>query len=334
MDCLQVIDITKGHENSHPESRFPDVLPKHEFTLLLVAPPGSGKTNLICNLILRQYKGYFHKIVVCSPSYENDEKWEEVMTCKHVLVENKKLKELGLGTNYSTKETVDTLVLHPDPQRDESVLNGEELTTLKESKFDGIIPAEDFFTDLDLVVGRMQVQDDLIKDLKKLVGKKAKMTADRMLLILDDQAGMFKACSTNNPFANFIFRHRHYSCSVIVVTQDYHAMTAGIRKATMCAIFFDITNEKELKGIYEEHPCGLKYDQWIKVFKYCTRDEYAFMFINKYKPRGKRIFKNFLELITVADERNASPSKKRKRDAKEPTADDPESASVLAPPTA
>jgi Ni2+-binding GTPase involved in maturation of urease and hydrogenase len=51
---------------SHPPPKN-EVLPTHEFTFGIVAPPGSGKTNLICNLLLF-YKKYFHNIVVVSPS--------------------------------------------------------------------------------------------------------------------------------------------------------------------------------------------------------------------------------------------------------------------------
>lgn len=44
-----------------------DVLPSHEFSMGLIAPKGAGKTTLICNL-LNYYKGYFHSIIVFSPT--------------------------------------------------------------------------------------------------------------------------------------------------------------------------------------------------------------------------------------------------------------------------
>lgn len=51
----------------HPNVPHNPILPQHEFTLGLIAPKGSGKTTLIANL-LRFYKGYFHTIVVFSPT--------------------------------------------------------------------------------------------------------------------------------------------------------------------------------------------------------------------------------------------------------------------------
>jgi len=39
----------------------------------LIAPKGAGKTTVICNL-LEFYKGYFHTILVFSPTILSDEK--------------------------------------------------------------------------------------------------------------------------------------------------------------------------------------------------------------------------------------------------------------------
>lgn len=52
-----------------------DVLPKHEFTIGIIAPKGSGKTTVIANL-LKFYKGYFHTILIFSPTVASDEKWD------------------------------------------------------------------------------------------------------------------------------------------------------------------------------------------------------------------------------------------------------------------
>jgi hypothetical protein len=54
------------------------VLPKPPFRLLFIAPPHSGKTTTILNMILRRYFGYkeyFKKIVVWSPTLCQDPSW-------------------------------------------------------------------------------------------------------------------------------------------------------------------------------------------------------------------------------------------------------------------
>ena len=60
----------------HPPAQF-EQLPRHEFTMGLIAPKGAGKTTTICNL-LKFYKGYFNTILVFSPTIDSDEKWDWV----------------------------------------------------------------------------------------------------------------------------------------------------------------------------------------------------------------------------------------------------------------
>ena len=87
-DILKVVPLRepKGAEHPLPVS---DVLPKHEFSMLMIAPRGSGKTTLILNLITKMFKGYFHRIFVFSPTMAGDPKWEAAKKIKGVLGKNK-----------------------------------------------------------------------------------------------------------------------------------------------------------------------------------------------------------------------------------------------------
>jgi len=66
MKALQVKEIPVPLHSKHPHIKY-DQLPRHEFSMGIIAPKGSGKTTLICNL-LNAYKGYFNTIIVISPS--------------------------------------------------------------------------------------------------------------------------------------------------------------------------------------------------------------------------------------------------------------------------
>lgn len=85
---VEAIPTPKGFQHPPPPH---DALPKHEFTIGLIAPKGSGKTTALCNL-LKFYRGYFHSILVFSPTVANDDKWEWVKKQK-LLAENKPLKK-------------------------------------------------------------------------------------------------------------------------------------------------------------------------------------------------------------------------------------------------
>ena len=74
MKVLTVKEIPVQLGASHPNSPN-EVLPKHEFSMGLIAPKGSGKTTLLINLML-YYKKYFHTIIIFSPTVKNDDKWD------------------------------------------------------------------------------------------------------------------------------------------------------------------------------------------------------------------------------------------------------------------
>lgn len=296
------IDVVEPKDAHHHPSVYHKVLPQHEFSMLIVAPKGSGKTNFLCNLLLKHYKGYFHKALICSPTVNNDEKWEVVQNTKHVLKKNTKLKRIVDGET-GNKGKITRVVFHDDAElRKEAV---------EDDPFDGRIPKEDFFTDIAELPQRIAIQQNLIQELhdQHKLGKAAKFTADRMIVVLDDQAGMFKGGNTNNPMVNYVIRHRHVSSSVIIVTQAYKAIPKTIRTNCNALILFDIPNLSELKVIYEENPEGLNEDEWMRVYRHATQEPFSFMYINNKFDKGKRIYKNFTHLLQVG--RASSPARPR-----------------------
>lgn len=55
-------------------------LPKLHFVLGMVCPRGTGKSNIIINLISENcfYLRNFHKVFIFSPTFHNDTKWENI----------------------------------------------------------------------------------------------------------------------------------------------------------------------------------------------------------------------------------------------------------------
>lgn len=285
---MEVIDILRGNGLRHPDHKFPDLIPAHEFTWLMVAPRGGGKTNLICNLLLRFLKGYFHKILVCSPSVKSDQKWDIVKKTTGLIRENRKLKKYG----KLLKEPIgggEVLVMDPTTE------------SHAERKFDGKIPEDCFFEDLEECEIRMREQKEMIESLYEEFGSGNKFVADRVLLVVDDQAGKFKVHSYNNPMASFIMRHRHYGTSVICVTQAYKAITYAIRNNSVALSIFDVDNEEEKKLIYAENGCSMEYKEWEAIYQHCTRSPYSFMYINSTLPKGERIYRNLSKRIVYTE---------------------------------
>jgi hypothetical protein len=256
--------------------------------MIIIAPKGSGKTNLICNLLLKHYKGYFHRVLVSSPTVNNDEKWDLVKRTKNILAENKALdRELNLKSKGKKLKIV---------YSDEKSLQ-EQIKD--KNSWDGNIPEEDFFADLDRIPELIKNQQDILDKLKDIgVDEKRRYVIDRQLLIMDDQAGMFKQ-GTHNPLTNFVIKHRHTSTSVIIVTQAYKSIPKPIRNNCNAIIIFDIPNRSEMTAIYEENPNGLSLKDWISLYEHATSAPFGFLYINSKFVKGERMFKNFDTLLTI-----------------------------------
>ena len=290
---LNVVKIEPKNMKGHPLVKYP--LPRHEFSMLLVAPKGSGKTNLICNLILNHYRKYFHRILVVSPTIENDAKWDIVKSTSGILLENKRLKAvMGDGYDPESLKKLPKLVY----KQYEAHKIYEEDETLKKPKFDGRIPLEDFMEKMSEFLDVIAEQNELINWLKKEGHSEAKFIADRILVILDDQAGMFKGGNTNNPVVNYFIRHRHPNTSVIVATQANKAVPKTIRTNCNCLVAFEIPNQQELVTLYDEWPANLSMERWMALYEEAVGDPHSFLYINTHFPKGKRMFKNFTHWLT------------------------------------
>lgn len=305
MKTLQIKPVPVPPGCDHPKSPHM-CLPKHEFSMGLIAPKGSGKTTLIINL-LQFYKGYFHTIVVFSPTIRNDEKWKYVKELP-LLVENKPLKKFFKKQEEKRKKA-EYQVVEPAPK---NLYTGDVVQKLpkrnERDKFDPRIPDECFIVDYnhDTLAEILADQQKMIDYLEEL--DEPKYLANRMLFILDDLVGSsLYSSSRSNPFKMLNTNHRHFSCSLIEVSQAYREIQKTVRTNWSCLILFNIFNEKELEAIYEEFPMHLKRPQWDEVFQYCTGTDHDFLFYNmKQKDKRMRIMKNFQEFVFTGD------SKKRK----------------------
>ena len=292
---LEIKPIPVPASYVHPKPKY-EQLPTHEFTWGIIAPKGAGKTTMICNL-LEFYKGYFHNILVFSPTIDSDEKWD-VIKEKNLLVENKPLKEFlkSLENKKKQNKVVEDL---RDPTGLEGLVNKKEW-------FDPKIPEEHFIIDYDdTVLAKIMEEQKGVIDLLKKHGK-PKYLANRLLIIFDDQVGSALFSTRKGAYFNGLnTRHRHYSASFMIVSQGYKEIPKTTRTNWTCLTVFEIGNEKELEVIYEEFAMALKIKDWMEVYRYCVVEPHGFMYFNFQQPREDRIMKNFTEFLYVRDEEDA-----------------------------
>lgn len=291
---VKPVPVPKGSE--HPPPPNP-VLPRHEFTLGIIAPKGAGKTTLIANL-LYWYRGYFNQIYIFSPTVLSDEKWDWIKQQK-LLSENIPLKKWIKKEQQRRDGLLGKEIVGKPPIGTEF----DHRNTNEQEKFDAKIPEENFYhnyteRDLDKI---LSTQKQVIDALKKQ--DEPKYLADRILLIFDDLVGsaLFSQAH-DNLFKGFNTRHRHFSASIIMVSQGYKEIPKTIRTNWTALILFEIANDKEVYVIYEENTMGLKKDEWMELFEHCTSEKYGFMYLNAKADKGMRCMKNFDKFVRHSSE--------------------------------
>ena len=284
---MEIFPIPTGnHRHPDPPKK---VLPTHEFTMGIVAPPGSGKTNLICNL-LHYYKNYFHNIVVVSPSVYNDEKWNWVKK-QNLIADNTKLRKFLIELH--NEEEPYEVVKQPSSKSGIPIL----------PDYEPKIPEENFMYEFDESVLRdiWQQQQDMIEFLES--HDKTKHLANRILIVFDDMVGSsLFSNARDNFFKKMNANRRHISLSMLMVSQGYKEIPKLVRTCYSCLILFEIMSDKEIECILEEFPMGMKAEQWLECYKHCVDGEYNFLYYNMMRPKNERIMKNFDHVVYLEDE--------------------------------
>lgn len=290
---IKEIPIPSGAVHPSPPA---DILPRHEFTMGLIAPKGAGKTTLLLNLILF-YKKYFNQIIIFSPTIKNDEKWDYIKD-KELLVNNHALKKAYEIINEKKKNQTSIVGERPSTLM-------QDIRTAPEpvkKSFTGRIPEECFITEYDqsTLLGIINKQQTIVEFLDE--HGFTKHTADRILIIFDDLVGSSLFSNRrNDPFKRLNTNHRHSSVSILMVSQAYREIPKTVRTNFTCLILFKIFNEKEKEAIHEEYPMDVKKDQWEQIYDYCTKEPHGFLYFNIMKPHGKRVMRNFDQILFYKD---------------------------------
>lgn len=286
---LKIKPVPVPSSYNHPEPPN-EILPKHEFTMGIIAPKGAGKTTLIANL-LYFYRKYFHNIYVFSPTVLSDEKWDWLKSQK-LLVENLPLKKWIAEEKKKREGALKDKIVQDPP------LGTTFENTNRKEEFDPKIPEKCFFhkythEDLETILTNKKF---IIDALKK--HNQPKYLADRDLFIFDDLVGSsLFSMAKDNCFKGFNTRHRHYSASVIMVSQAYKEIPKTVRTNWTCVILFEIANDREIKVIYEENTMGYKEAEWMEMYNHATGQDYSFLYLNSKKEKRLRCMMNFDKVL-------------------------------------
>jgi hypothetical protein len=300
---LEVKEIPVPKDEHPPPPN--EILPKHEFTIGIIAPKGAGKTTLMINL-LDFYRHYFHSIVIFSPSVANDPKWDYVKN-RTYLVENKRLKKFLRKLGEKRKKDV-YKVVGPLPADLEQTFNDAMKQGVVENgddkEFDGKIPENCFIAEYspEILEEYLAEQQAMVNQIEEHGG--SKYVANRLLFIFDDLVGS-EAFRRNrrNPFIRANTIHRHLSLSMLQVVQAYREFPATVRRNWSALVLFKNFNEHEIEAFCEEYPFGIRdKNEWREVYDYCTNEPHGFLYYNMQRDPAYRLMKKFDEYLMVGED--------------------------------
>lgn len=218
------------------------ILPPHSFNLGIIAPPRSGKSNLIMNLLLNEdfyYNvkkhpySYFDEIYYLSPTQNFD------FTTKNMLPK------------------LDNLIQISDP---------DELATA------------------DLLLEQLQKEQSLAEEEDR----------KKILVIFDDMVGMIEKMPKLQQLST---KFRHYSMSIISVSQSYRRIPLTMRNCWTAIIVFDLKNEKEFEKISDEFTGSIPNSE--ALIQQIVKKRFDFFYFNIER---QQLYHNFEKLIWSRDE--------------------------------
>ena len=90
-------------------------------------------------------------------------------------------------------------------------------------------------------------------------------------------------------------RCRKLNISIVFITQSYFRTPKDARLNSTHCILMKIGSKKELKSTAEEKSGYLDYKDFLKTYKYCTKEPYSFMMLDTKLTASVTFKKNFDE---------------------------------------
>lgn len=133
------------------------------------------------------------------------------------------------------------------------------------------------------------------KEVMRTAERVAKKTVVNALFIFDDMIseGIMNSHKMGT-LESIAVRGRHANVSIIIITQQYMALSPAVRNNATNSIFFRIRNGDELDKIARENRESLSVDQFMRVYNYATDAPYSFLHVNNQQSDpAKRFYKNW-----------------------------------------
>ena len=99
----------------------------------------------------------------------------------------------------------------------------------------------------------------------------------KILTVFDD---MISDIMTNKPFQAIIkelfIRCRKLNISLVLITQSYFIVPKEVRLNPTHYLIMKMHSRRELQQIAIEHSADINYEDFLKIYRSCTKEPYSF----------------------------------------------------------
>ena len=94
-------------------------------------------------------------------------------------------------------------------------------------------------------------------------------------------------------------RCRKLNISLVFITQSYFPVPKDVRSNSTNYLIMKINNRKELQNIAINHSADIDYQDFMKIYRECTREPYSFLTIDTTLPSSNplRFRKNLSDTL-------------------------------------
>ena len=139
--------------------------------------------------------------------------------------------------------------------------------------------------------------DDVYEDIDNYNPKRNK----KVLIVFDD---MIADIMTNKKFQSIIkelfIRCRKLNISLVFITQSYFSVPKDVRLNSRHYLIMKINNKKELQNIAFNHSANIDYQDFMKIYRECTKEPYNVLTIDTTLPASdplrfrKKLFDSYV----------------------------------------
>ena len=109
----------------------------------------------------------------------------------------------------------------------------------------------------------------------------------KILIVFDD---MIADIMSNKKFQAIIkelfIRCRKLNISLVFITQSYLSVPKDVRLNSTHYLIMKINNRKELQNIVINHSADIDYNNFVRIYRVCTRNPYSFLTIDTTLPES------------------------------------------------